>query len=421
MMNRSFLACLLVASTSLVPACASDAQKRAQDGATALSQCDLRTAHQAFSDAFGMDATDPGIALAFALTDIVLLPEDPALQALGPRFGFTKAFDTTFLWSKGGLLDQVSKKTTTCSALGDFVRANIAHPSLAATSPTPFLDVLDQKLTFADLRDAGVAMSPRFDKLSHAFETAAGAAGSGGVDIKGGCGANDIVLQKPELYALAGTFALLEAVFQLLRVYDDAVHLWPLFKEIAGETGAESAFVSDMNAAFLHIADASQAASAKTLFQRSFGLFVQATTAAQAVTQTPANAVIDWTAFPKLILADAQKIAQAAHDAFDAPTPIPFLTPAVTVDGPSFIATPLELAPLTPAAFGLDASNNVTFTFTPMQTKLGARFTPNPMTSGASYKWTFIDDISNATNAQQSWGTATFDPNKRFSSAYACQ
>lgn len=219
---------VLLALASVFPGCGSAAQNRAQDGVKLLDQCDLRGAHQAFVDAYGMDSNDPAIALAFALSDVVLLPEDPALETLRPRFGFTKPFDTTFLWSQGGFMDQASKKTLTCDALGDLVRASLPNPALDKTSPTPFADVLDKTLTFGDMRDAGLALGPRFDKLSKAFETAANAASADGVDIKGGCGANELVLQKPELYVLAGAFALLEASFQLAKTYDGSVRLWPL-------------------------------------------------------------------------------------------------------------------------------------------------------------------------------------------------
>lgn len=395
----------------------SGAQKRAQDGVNALDACDMRTAHDAFSDAYAMDPSDPGIALAFALTDVVLLPEDPTLQALAPRFGFTAPFDTSFMWQKGGFMDLASQKTTTCGALGDLVRANVAHPSLAQNNPTPFLQTIDQTMTFGDLVTAGVALSPRLDKLSHALETAANGTNGDGVGLQGGCGAGNMVLQKPELYVLAGTFALLEATFQLAAVYDGGVHVYPVFMQIAGEQGVESNFVSDMNASFLHVADASQAAAAKTLFQRAFTLFVSGASAATAITKTPANAVIDWTSFPKTILADGQTIAQSAHDIFDAPGALPFVSPAITVDGPSFIATPIELAPLTPPAFTLSGTD-VSFTFDPMSAKLGARMTPDPFSSNASYSWSFVDDISNASKTD--WWTPTFDPGQRFTSTFAC-
>ena len=84
---------------------------------------------------------------------------------------------------KGGFLDQASQKTATCGALGDYARANLSHPSLDPTSPTPFLDVMDKTLTFGDLRTAGVALSPRLDKLSKAFETAADKA-SGAIKVQ---------------------------------------------------------------------------------------------------------------------------------------------------------------------------------------------------------------------------------------------
>ena len=411
----------LLGALLLATACASDAQQKAEDGAKALAACDLRGAHDDFSQAFDLDSSDPSIALAFALTDLTLLAEDPALQKLGPRFGFTKPFDTTFLWEKGGLLDQASQGTATCSALGDFVRANLSHPSLAATNPTPFLDTIDKTLTFGDLRDAGLALSPRLDKLSAALATAAAATGDGGVEIKGGCGASDFVLQKPELFALAGTFTLLHAIFQLLDVYDGSARVWPVFMEIAGETGAESDFVSDMNAAFLHVADASQAPAAKDLWEQAFDLFGKAIDAAEAVKTTPANAVVDWTSFPTAILADARQLAQAAHDVFDAKTALPMVSPAITVDGPSLVSSPLELAPLSPAAWGLDTSNDVTFSSDPITARLGARMSPDPFSSGASYSWSFVDDISNATNAQPNWWVPTFDPGKRFTSSFSCK
>ena len=156
------------------------------------------------------------------------------------------------------------------------------------------------------------------------------------------------------------------------------------------------------------------------IWQHTFDLFGQAIAAAQAVTKTPANAIIDWTSFPKPILVDAAQLATAAHDAFTAKTAIPFLSPAVTVDGPSLVSSPMELAPLTPAAWSLSGTT-VSFTFDPMKAKLGAPMSPDPFTSNASYSWTFVDDISNATNASPNWGSATFDPGKRFSSGFACQ
>jgi hypothetical protein len=318
-------------------------------------------------------------------------------------------------------MDLASQKTTTCGALGDLVVANIAHPSLAKNNPTPFLDTLDKTMTFGDLRDAGLALSARFDKISQALETAAKGVGGDGVSLSGGCGAGNMTLQKPELLALAGALALAHASFQLAATYDGNINVWAAFTEFSGSTSTASQFVSDMNAAFLHVQDASQMSAMVPIWQRAFDLFAQAITAAEAITKTPADAVIDWTSFPKPILDDAKQLAQAAHDVFTAKTAIPFLSPAVTVDGPSLVSNPLELAPLSPAAFSVDTSGYVQFTFDPMKAKLGARFSPDPFSSNASYAWSFVDDVSNATNAQPDWWTPTFDPGQRFTQAFACQ
>src|SRR5262245_43674903 len=102
------LALVLAGFASMHTACGSAAQGRAKEGAKFLEQCDMRSAHTAFADAYSMDPNDADIALAFALSDLALLGEDPALEKLRPRFGFTKPFDTTWLWNKGGLLDQAS-------------------------------------------------------------------------------------------------------------------------------------------------------------------------------------------------------------------------------------------------------------------------------------------------------------------------
>src|SRR5258708_27974024 len=109
--------------------CGSAAQMRAKEGVKLLDQCDRGGGHDKFTQAFDMDSNDPDIALAFALTDVVFVIEDPAIEQLRPRFGFTAAFDTTWLWNKGGLLDSASMSST-CRALSDLARQHIAHPSI---------------------------------------------------------------------------------------------------------------------------------------------------------------------------------------------------------------------------------------------------------------------------------------------------
>src|SRR5258706_1773073 len=300
MIRRTLAFAFFALQASMLPGCGSAAENRAKEGVDLLNKCDMRGAHKAFEDAFALDSNNADIALAFALSDLALLPEDPALEKLRPRFGFTKPFDSTWLWNKGGLLDLASQKTVQCNTLADLARTNIGHPSLAQSNPTPSVDTIEQTLTFGDLRDAGAALGPRFDKLAHAFETAAKSASDDGAQIKGGCGAGALTLQKPELFALAAGFTFAEAGIQLAKVYDGSVRLWPI---LAGSSpGAQQMVVDDLNKAFFHVADASAGGPARDLFKRSFDLLLQSVQAARAVKKTPANAIIDSLTVPSEIL-----------------------------------------------------------------------------------------------------------------------
>jgi hypothetical protein len=417
MIRRTIVFAFFALQAAALPGCGSAAQNRAKEGVDLLNQCDMRGAHKAFEDAYGMDSNNADIALAFALSDLALMPEDPALEKLRPRFGFTKPFDSTWLWNKGGLLDLASQKTVQCNTLADLARTNIGHPSLAQNNPAPIIDTIDKTITFGDLRTAGAELAPRFDKVAHAFATAASSASDDGVKLKGGCGAGTLTLQKPELYALAAAFTFAEAGIQLAKVYDGSVRLWPIIAN--SSAGSAQMVVDDLNKAFFHVVDASAGGPARDLFKRGFDLALQSVAAARVVKKTPENAVIDWLAFPQDILTDAQTLAQGGRDAMDKPTAIPFLDPAVVVDGPSAFTNPVELAPLQPQAFTVSGSS-VNFTFDPVKARLGARMTPDPFTSNASYTWSFADRVSKSSSAHDGWALQTFDPGKRFSTGFSC-
>ena len=161
--------------------------------------------------------------------------------------------------------------------------------------------------------------------------------------------------------------------------------------------------------------------TASDLWKRSFDLTLQAVSAAKAVKKRPDNAVIEWTAFPPEILADVQTLAQSGRDAMDKPVAVPFLEPQVTVDGPSVFTNPVELAPLSPAAFAVNgSSSSIDFTFDPMKVRLGARFTPDPFAAGNSFDWKFAKRAVDASNAHPNWAALTFDPGKRFTSGFSC-
>ena len=62
--------------------CATKAEQQAQDGLTAFQQCDLRSASQSFSSAHALDPSRADFALAYALSTIAVLPEDPNVTAV---------------------------------------------------------------------------------------------------------------------------------------------------------------------------------------------------------------------------------------------------------------------------------------------------------------------------------------------------
>jgi hypothetical protein len=388
------------------------AQSRAKEGVDLLNQCDMRGAHQKFVEAYGMDSSDPSIALAFALTDVVFIAEDPALEELRPRFGFTAPFDTTWLWSKGGLLDRALMGGM-CQSLIDFAKQHIAHPSIQDNGPD-VLSTIDETLTFGDLQNALVMLAPRFEKLSQAFSLAAKNAGDDGVELAGGCGVQKQRLQRPELYALAAAFSVTNASVTITRAYDGAIP----FRLAIDPTNRTKQWADMMNAHWLHVVDASKLSDGRTALRRSLDLAITAIGAAQKVKTTPPNAVIDWTQFPSTVLSDALTIAQAAHDALDQKDmALPFVSPMMTVDGPSFFDQPIELAPVAPPIFNGD-TGSIQYDWTVAKQRIGPRLSPDPFTSSASFSWT-VTDRWTATNRDQ-WAH-TFDPSGHFTMTYSCR
>ena len=104
------------------------------DGAGALKDCDINTAHDKFTQAHASDPTHPEAALGFALTDLALLPEDPIVTGVLAKLGFTGALDMQALvFGPDGVLAR-SSRGDSCSAIESFARTTIPYPPLADTS-----------------------------------------------------------------------------------------------------------------------------------------------------------------------------------------------------------------------------------------------------------------------------------------------
>jgi hypothetical protein len=358
-----------------------------------------------------LDPNDAGIALAFALTDAALLPEDPALETLRPKFGFTAPFDTQFLWKKGGLLDLAQTPGTTCTDLSNLAKASIHHPSALAGGPD-VMSTFDDKMTMGDLRDVGLLLVPRFDKLSHAFQTAAEHVDPSGVSIDGGCGIKKQRLQKPELYALASAFAIFEGLFTLAKAYDGALPFKQLF-----QMSDQNAWVQMMNAHWLHVVDKASLSAGRDLMRRALDLALSGIAAAHDVKSTPPDAVIDWLSFPPSVLTDAETLAHAGRDSLDKPVAIPWVTPVLTANGPAFVDSPFDLSNASPPIFSVGMGGGIQSDWSAVRAQLSSHFSPDPYGMGASFQWN-INDRWSVTSDQ--W-KKTFDPAGHFTSLYGCK
>src|SRR5579872_298932 len=117
-------ACTLMA---FAPACVPPADQAAEDGLTAFKACDLRTASQDFEKAHNLDSTRPDFALAYALSTLAVLPEDPAVTSVLLRLGFTAGIDTSAYWGMGGVFSQLSSHMATCQSVNDFMQSHLPY------------------------------------------------------------------------------------------------------------------------------------------------------------------------------------------------------------------------------------------------------------------------------------------------------
>lgn len=406
------------ASTCVVLAsCGSGTDQRAMDGVEAFRQCDIRGAHEAFDDAFAMSPDRADVALGFALSDLALLAEDPALQELAPRLGFSAPIDTTFVWGSGGVLEQLSSGQASCNSLADFVEAHVPHPSLSDGGPS-LADTWDETLTLGEVRSTLDALAPRLERLESALVVAASGMEEGGVVLEGGCGiaARPTRVQRPELLALAAGIAIVRAAIQASHAYDGELRARLLFTSY----GHEEPWVAMMNGHFLHVTDASQLEPARALLTHGIELALMAVDAAMAVTTREPDAVFDWTAMPDHVLADARTMGEAALASLDAdaPTPIPFIDPTLAFDSRSFFSDPFSLEG---AAVWSIASDDYGYTWIETSDaigeRLGARFTPDPWSHSAiSFHWELLDRWDGIGDVLGD----VLDPGDRWTGAYSC-
>ncbi|UJR78195.1 hypothetical protein [Sandaracinus amylolyticus] len=424
-MSRSFSVptlALAAGLTSLVVGCVSDVDRRAQEGIDALDRCDVRGAHEAFEDAHEMDETRGDIALAYALTDLATLVEDPAITALAPRLGFDREIDTALLWGPDGLLDRLGRDES-CESIEAWNEESFPHPAVRDPE-IAFWGTVDPRLTIGEVRDALVAISPRLERVSLALQRAADHVQDGGVTIEGGCGlaTTPTRVQSPELLALAAGLEAVRATARAAQGYDGSIPVVMIFRGATAD--GRGAWIDAMNAGFLRPVDDAAIADSRAMFRVSAQLVRRAVPAASAVRLAPpaSDAIFDWNRIPVRVLDDVYAFAVAIDEALevDGAHTIPRLSPELDIDLGSFFRDPFDGTaggPLWSIQRDEELGDEwIQLDGAVLESLLADRFSTNPWAADApSYEWE-IDwsDIERGT-----W-ESVFDPGARWTNGYAC-
>jgi hypothetical protein len=422
MRNRRTLIAVAGLAACLGVGCATPAEQQAEDGLKAFQSCDLRAAAQDFDNAHNLDPGRADFALAYALSTIAVLPEDPHVTQVLRRLGFTGEIDTSALWGSSGVLDRLAAQNFSCTSIGDQLRAAIPYAPAQTNGPSAESVLADSTLTVDDFVAAAVALLPRLEKLVSALEQGVDAMGE--VDIQGGCGVGAVHVQAPELYALASAIEWIVATIQAGSAYD-----WGLLVSVLLDTSNhQQEYVNELNAHLFHLKDIAALDDAKNgaLYSAIHAtvLLQKAIAAVPHVKAGQANALFDWAALPPQVLADSKATADGLHAMLTTagPEPLPFFSPALAMDTVSFFTTPVDLTGTTPPIWSLQTFSGGGYSLvTDMgatDATLGSRFTPDPFPSSApGYSFTLFSGWNGISSDQ--W-TAAFDPKKRWEGIYGC-
>lgn len=414
---RTIRSVLSISTILGLAGCMSDVDRRASEGLSALESCDIRGAYQAFDDAYSMDRSRADIALAYALSDIATLAEDPAITALAPRLGFDRAINTELLWAEDGLLDRLTRDDD-CDTIDAWFESTFPHPAVRPNGPD-FWDTVDPTLTMGDIRTALVGVERRLTRIADALTTAAEHVDSQGVELSGGCGFTALPtrLQRPELYAAAAAIDAMVAVIQISKGYDGSLTFVHVFH---GSEDDPEGWVADFNAHFLKPTDPDAIASARAHLERMVLRADEAVSAAMLLRPIPraAESIFDWTAMPQEVLLDLRAITNAAMVALseDGAAPLPFVTPSLGLDVGSFLSNPYDGTSAGPIwSVASDSWGTWVESSGALEDTLRSRFSPDPWADGAHFEWEWnIDDLEYAERE------SVFDPQRRWSGAYGC-
>jgi hypothetical protein len=400
----------------------------AADGLAAVATCDLRTASQDFETAHDFDPTRADYALAYALSTLAVLAEDPAVTTVLMRLGFTGPIDTSIVWGKGGALDQWASHTASCQSIWTYLGDSLPYAPAHENGPSADSVITDPTVSGNDVLAALVAISPRIQKIESALEQAAGSMKS--ATLSTGCGAStSFTVQSPELYALAAFLDALVAGIQAAQGYDWGVPLNELTTS-SSDTAAELQMVAgDYNAHLFHMTNASALAAALPIAQHALALAQSALAAAGAVTSDPPNALFAWADAPTNVVEDLTTLVQGSSVILSnmGLQPLPFVSPPLSVDGASFFLNPVDATNASPPIWSYEmfdssypyASGAIVSTADGVTSQTMPRLSPYPWMN--SYTTQFMLTLGMRwQNVASDTATDVFDPNGRWESLFGC-
>lgn len=292
--------------------------------AEALARCDIRTAHAHYDAVWRANGNDPAAALGFAVTDMLLIGEDPeAVEALR-LWGFTSGIDSEeLLWGPSALLDSFVRHTPS-REYGDFVRATFPFPPVRSEASA--LDLIDPSTTAQEVVEHAWAMQDRFKRLSSAFELAARNAPQS-IEIGGICGVGEVELQAPELYLLAAGWQGVVLGLQVSRGYDwDFVLLDAIdFRDRSFARRQHQAAV--LNEHLGAVADAGALSDVREAWRRFFDLTNTALEAADSAVAPGTRSLVEWRAYRAGLLPAMLEQGRAARSLADGRVSAPGLSP----------------------------------------------------------------------------------------------
>ncbi len=295
-----------------------------QPGIDALANCDVRAAHAVYEDAYAASSSDPSIALGYAMTDMLLLGEDPDAAAGLALFGFSGGMDPDdLLTGPSALLDTLNRHAPS-SEYGDFVEARFPYEPVRGGASG--LDLIAPTTTARQVVEHGFAMQARFARLSEAFETAARGAPQA-IEIGGICGVGRVELQATELYLLAATWQAVALALQIGRGYswDFAVRDALDWRDRTPERLRAQAEVLNTHLGAIH--DASALPAVAGAWRRLFALLNAAMDAGEAAGAPGPDGLLEWRAYRAGLFAAMGEQGAAAERLSDSVVTAPGLTP----------------------------------------------------------------------------------------------